>query len=439
MEVEEEEENMEEARDAWELDDEDDEDDGVVVEPEDEDDEDHDGDDDEDSDPTEAVVSEPNIARAATAGGGTSTGEGGYRVLPPSPVSGASASGSSITIRRANAPGPLPPPPPPLPPASTRHRHQPRPSTARSTGVPKRKGSKPPDSFASISFGGGMKKNKNEVNAKAPQKHTEYNPIKSLEYFLGHSPTCSIKVFNGPRRYVCPCAVHTPTPLDHLLLQSYTQEPSSSSSDDKSGRSDQDSLDSYEDDDGEDDIHSQLVKAWEQQVFPVIRRRFRNESERRDGLEQIRGALQLGMWDIARQTVEFLYEEGGGLPRDLHFPTLEEVRIEQARCTMDKLKPGMNVIIRAFSQQSGGSNQAVSEMVSTLPVYAVPTMLRTFGLTGEVLEVDQAYDLVLVETYIESEGVLVRFWYPVSCLDKSPANKKPMLSTTTVNMFKLHS
>ena len=35
-------------------------------------------------------------------------------------------------------------------------------------------------------------------------------------------------------------------------------------------------------------------KAWEQKVFPTIRRRFRNEAERKDGLEQIRGALQLG-------------------------------------------------------------------------------------------------------------------------------------------------
>lgn len=38
-----------------------------------------------------------------------------------------------------------------------------------------------------------------------------------------------------------------------------------------------------------------LVKAWEDKVFPVIRRRFRNEADRRSGLEQIRGALQAGM------------------------------------------------------------------------------------------------------------------------------------------------
>ena len=50
------------------------------------------------------------------------------------------------------------------------------------------------------------------------------------------------------------------------------------------------------DDDAEDreDHYVLLVKAWEQKVFPTIRRRFRNEAERKDGLEQIRGALQLG-------------------------------------------------------------------------------------------------------------------------------------------------
>ena len=52
------------------------------------------------------------------------------------------------------------------------------------------------------------------------------------------------------------------------------------------------------DDPGDDlpaeDHHVLLIKAWETRVFPTIRRRFRNEAERKDGLEQIRGALQLG-------------------------------------------------------------------------------------------------------------------------------------------------
>ena len=49
-----------------------------------------------------------------------------------------------------------------------------------------------------------------------------------------------------------------------------------------------------EDDEPHEDHYALLVKAWEQKVFPIIRRRFRNEAERKDGLEQIKGALQLG-------------------------------------------------------------------------------------------------------------------------------------------------
>lgn len=53
-----------------------------------------------------------------------------------------------------------------------------------------------------------------------------------------------------------------------------------------------------EDDGGSEDHYALLVKAWEQKVFPIIRRRFRNEAERKDGLEQIRGALQLGRYVV---------------------------------------------------------------------------------------------------------------------------------------------
>ncbi|ODM93291.1 putative E3 ubiquitin-protein ligase HECTD4, partial [Orchesella cincta] len=268
---------------------------------------------------------------------------------------------------------------------------------------------------------------RNEIVAKPKQKVSDYNPTKSLDYFMGSSPTTSVKVFQGPRRYVCSCSAHCPTPLDFLLLDKSQQ-------DERRASSDLDSLDGFEDEE-DDDLHSLLVRAWETQVFPTIRRRFRNESERRDGLEQIRGALQLGMIEIARQTVEFLYEEGGGVPRDLHFPTLDEVRAEAVKCTVDKVKPGMSVVIRGLQDQMSSAENANS----VLPAYAVAGMLRTFGLVGEVLEIDQGHDLVLVETYIESEGVLVRFWYPVSSLDKTQSGKKPTLSTNTVNMFKLHS
>ncbi|XP_013909607.1 PREDICTED: probable E3 ubiquitin-protein ligase HECTD4 [Thamnophis sirtalis] len=57
--------------------------------------------------------------------------------------------------------------------------------------------------------------------------------------------------------------------------------------------------DDESDDDDDDDVpredhYALLVKAWETKVFPTIRRRFRNEAERKSGLDQIKGALQLG-------------------------------------------------------------------------------------------------------------------------------------------------
>lgn len=58
-----------------------------------------------------------------------------------------------------------------------------------------------------------------------------------------------------------------------------------------------------EEDNGSEDHYALLVKAWEQKVFPVIRRRFRNEAQRKDGLEQIRGALQLGWYSLFKGSV----------------------------------------------------------------------------------------------------------------------------------------
>lgn len=49
----------------------------------------------------------------------------------------------------------------------------------------------------------------------------------------------------------------------------------------------------------EEDLHALLVKAWEAKVFPVIQKRFRNDHERKSGLEQIKGALQLGMCAVS--------------------------------------------------------------------------------------------------------------------------------------------
>lgn len=71
------------------------------------------------------------------------------------------------------------------------------------------------------------------------------------------------------------------------------------------GRTQQANIDDESDVDEKDesepmeDNYVLLVKAWEQKVFPVIRRRFRNEAERKDGLEQIKGALQLGQSSLS--------------------------------------------------------------------------------------------------------------------------------------------
>ena len=48
-----------------------------------------------------------------------------------------------------------------------------------------------------------------------------------------------------------------------------------------------------------------------------------------------------GMVDIARQTVEFLYEENGGMPRDLHLPTIDDIREEAAKFTIERVRKGM--------------------------------------------------------------------------------------------------
>uniref|UniRef100_A0A2K6FY02 HECT domain E3 ubiquitin protein ligase 4 n=1 Tax=Propithecus coquereli TaxID=379532 RepID=A0A2K6FY02_PROCO len=180
--------------------------------------------------------------------------------------------------------------------------------------------------------------------------------------------------------------------------------------------------DDESDDDDDDDIpqedhYALLVKAWETKVFPTIRRRFRNEAERKSGLDQIKGALQLGMVDIARQTVEFLYEENGGIPRDLYLPTIEDIKDEANKFTIDKVRKGLTVVTR-----SPDSNNVASSTVGTaLPKFAIRGMLKTFGLHGVVLDVDSVNELVQVETYLRSEGVLVRYWYPIDMLERPPA------------------
>ena len=104
------------------------------------------------------------------------------------------------------------------------------------------------------------------------------------------------------------------------------------------------------------------------------------------------------MTDIARQTVEFLYEENGGIPRDLHLPTIEDIKEDLAKFTIDRVKKGTTVNIRTptgmiAGSSSGGagstsSTASTSNATMQLPKFAVRSMLKTFGLTGTVLDVD---------------------------------------------------
>lgn len=89
----------------------------------------------------------------------------------------------------------------------------------------------------------------------------------------------------------------------------------------------------------------------------------------------------IGMTDIARQTVEFLYEENGGIPRDLHLPTIENIKEDLAKFTIEKVRKGTTVVIRNTAETSTAGT-------TVLPKFAVRSMLKTFGLTGNVLDVD---------------------------------------------------
>ncbi|XP_060106352.1 probable E3 ubiquitin-protein ligase HECTD4 isoform X1 [Heteronotia binoei] len=193
--------------------------------------------------------------------------------------------------------------------------------------------------------------------------------------------------------------------------------------------------DDESDDDDDDDIpredhYALLVKAWETKVFPTIRRRFRNEAERKSGLDQIKGALQLGMVDIARQTVEFLYEENGGIPRDLYLPTIEDIKDEANKFTIDKVRKGLTVVTRC----PDSNNVATSTVGTALPKFAIRGMLKTFGLHGVVLDVDSVNELVQVETYLRSEGVLVRYWYPIDMLERPPAGYRRTATNGLVSL-----
>ena len=111
------------------------------------------------------------------------------------------------------------------------------------------------------------------------------------------------------------------------------------------------------------------------------------------------------MESIAQETVEFLYEENGGIPRDLHLPTMDDVKADLGKFSISHVKKGSVVVIQKELpyQRCGGR-----------------MLQKTQGLTGVVLDVDELNNIIQVETYLQSEGALVRFWYPVVYLERPP-------------------
>ena len=75
------------------------------------------------------------------------------------------------------------------------------------------------------------------------------------------------------------------------------------------------------------------------------------------------------MIDIAKQTVEFLYEENGGVPNDLRLPDIDDVKKDLLTLSIEELRPGMIVDISVHDVQ---------------PLFACKQQLKTFGLEGEV-------------------------------------------------------
>lgn len=111
------------------------------------------------------------------------------------------------------------------------------------------------------------------------------------------------------------------------------------------------------------------------------------------------------MESIAQETVEFLYEENGGIPRDLHLPTMDDVKADLGKFTISHVKKGSVVVIQKELPYSRCGGR---------------TLQKTQGLTGIVLDVDEGNDIIQVESYLQNEGALVRFWYPVVYLERPP-------------------
>eukprot|EP00045_Choanoeca_perplexa_P018473 m.292787 g.292787 ORF g.292787 m.292787 type:complete len:4258 (-) comp17829_c0_seq1:6294-19067(-) len=159
-----------------------------------------------------------------------------------------------------------------------------------------------------------------------------------------------------------------------------------------------------EDEAEEENMTDKLVKAWEAEVFPKIASRFRSSQERRSGQDQIRGALQLGMEDMARMIIEGLYEENGnGIPSDVHFPTSEELKEAGTKLAADQIKTSMNVRITTVAERSE---------------FETEEMAVTRNQMGVVTSVDDAAGLALVDVYLSEQARLLQCWFPISVLEE---------------------
>ena len=82
------------------------------------------------------------------------------------------------------------------------------------------------------------------------------------------------------------------------------------------------------------------------------------------------------------------------MPRDLHLPTIDDIKEELAKFTIERVRKGTAVVVRVPS--SG----------PILPKFAVRGMLKTFGLTGVVLDLDQVRILDYLETGQNHHGLV---------------------------------
>eukprot|EP00800_Vazella_pourtalesii_P003218 TRINITY_DN1323_c0_g1_i3.p1 TRINITY_DN1323_c0_g1~~TRINITY_DN1323_c0_g1_i3.p1 ORF type:complete len:2260 (+),score=553.45 TRINITY_DN1323_c0_g1_i3:560-6781(+) len=172
-----------------------------------------------------------------------------------------------------------------------------------------------------------------------------------------------------------------------------------------------------------------LIKTWEERVFPALDRRFRNDNERRLGRENIVGALQQGLCDFAVMIAESLYEhEPHTRPQNLKYPTLEEMKVEAEKLNIKSVRKNIILVIKKSPPETGGSSK-----------FFTKEMTKTFGLTGIVLAKEETTNLVQVETYLENEGVLVRYWYPLDLLEKPPKGARksniPILRSQSINVY----